>query len=186
MISKFIRSTMSMPKYQHAALAGLSALGFGLIKPQLDASYLASRHPVDYATGQLSFSAELVKGYYAHMIDIYWKTQFIDFGFIAAVFCLGLFFATAIARVSRLGSWGRWLGMAAGFAAMSGATADAFENFISFVMLSNPNSFPSWIAVVASTFSALKFAMISSAILGCVASLFFAFLVYVLKKPQIG
>ncbi|NBR89284.1 MAG: hypothetical protein EBS68_05115 [Rhodobacteraceae bacterium] len=75
---------------------GLTAVAFGAfqaVKSLLDESYAASKYPVDYATGQLAFSAEKLEGYYAVMseagtLGTYWKTQFIDFGFIASVITL--------------------------------------------------------------------------------------------------
>ena len=60
------------------------------MKSRLDASYAASGNPADYATGQLAFDARIIESYYARMIEagtlpVYLQTQFIDFGFIAAM-----------------------------------------------------------------------------------------------------
>jgi hypothetical protein len=179
MLRKFSQMPFSLSKFTHAACAAMSVAAFMVVKPKLDASYLASLHPADYATGQLSFSGDLVKSYYAHMIstgtlDRYWQTQFIDFGFITAVFCLGLFFITGAARFSPPQSWGRRIGMISALSAMFGALADSLENLVSFVMLSNPTDFPNWIAVLGSTISMIKFTLISSAMFGCILAVLFA------------
>jgi hypothetical protein len=191
MIRKLVNYPLSLPVLTHAALAAAAVIGFILVKPQLDASYAASNHPVDYATGQLSFNGEVLKGYYAHMIkagtlDIYWQTQFIDFAFIVAVFCLGLFLCTGAARIARHNSWGRHVGMFAAIAAMSGALCDVDENLLSFVMLSNPAGFPNWIAIICSSFSALKFALITAAMGGVVFALAFASFGRLFHRPRVG
>jgi len=104
-----------LPVVAHLTAAALAFGVFLWVKGQLDASYAASGHPVDYATGQLAFDARIIEGYYAHMIEtgslqIYWQTQFIDFGFIAAVMTVAMLFGTLAARfggrINRLGVWG--------------------------------------------------------------------------------
>jgi len=124
---------MSLPIAVQALCAVGTVFGFQWIKGVLDANYAASNHPVDYATGQTTFSGDKIKGYYAEMqeagtLDIYWQTQLIDYGFILAIACMGLFVATLIARFGRPGSWGRRLGLFAGAAALLGALCDAIEN----------------------------------------------------------
>lgn len=54
----------------------------------------------------------------------------------------------------------RW-SLGAGLSVMLGATFDAIENLISFVMLANPQGFANWIALPYSGFSAAKFALIT-------------------------
>jgi len=52
--------TLSLPLH---GLATAGAFGlFQIARTRLDASYAASGYPVDYATGQLSFSAERLEG----------------------------------------------------------------------------------------------------------------------------
>lgn len=165
MLSIF-NTVMKLPVVVHVACAAATFAGFQFAKTKLDASYAASGHPVDYMTGQTGFNAEAVKGYYAQMqdaetLDVYWTTQLIDFGFIAAMVCLGLFFCTLVARAGRIDSWARRIGIIAGASLVGGAISDAIENGWSFVMLSNPADFAGWLAIVYSGFASLKFALIT-------------------------
>lgn len=151
--------------WAHAAGTVLSVLAFGGVKSALDASYLASQHPVDFVTGQTGFSASLVKSYYAQMseagtLGIYFKTQLIDFGFIAMMALTGLMLGTLIARLGVAGGFGRKLGFAAALCVMTGAGFDAMENFTSFVMLADPADFADWIAMPYSAFAVAKFGFI--------------------------
>lgn len=163
---------LRLPLAAHLAAAALAFGGFQWVKGRLDASYAASQHPVDYATGQLAFDAHVIEGYYAHMIEagslhIYWQTQFIDFGFIAAVMTVAMLSGTLAARLgermNRLGVWGWRLGLAAAVLGVAGATLDALENLLSFAMLSRPQAIPQILAQTYSTVAALKFALLTSA-----------------------
>ena len=130
-----------------AAHLGATMLAFGglqWVKSRLDASYAASGHPADYATGQLAFDARIIESYYARMIEagtlpVYLQTQFIDFGFIAAMVALSVLLGTLAARlgarINRLGAWGWWMGLAATMLGAAGAGFDVLENLLSFVML---------------------------------------------------
>ncbi len=53
---------LNRPLCAHLILAAASIGWFLWIKGKLDMSYAASKHPVDYATGQTSFSADMIKG----------------------------------------------------------------------------------------------------------------------------
>lgn len=161
--------------------AAASAFGaFNWVKGRLDESYAASGHPVDFATGQLAFDAALIESYYAHMIgggtlDVYWQTQVIDFGFIAAVMAVSLLFGTLAARFAdgslRVGIWGRHLGLAAAVLGMAGAGFDAVENLVSFAMLANPQTIPQPLALAYSSAAAIKFGLLTLAMLALVASI---------------
>ena len=191
MILSPLHRVLSLPLIAHAVCAVATVFGFQWVKGKLDASYAASNHPVDYATGQTSFSGETIKGYYATMqeagtLDVYWQTQFIDFGFILAIACMGLFVATLVARLGRPNSWARRLGLFAGAAALLGALCDAIENGWSFVMLSNPTDFADWLAFPYSAFASAKFAMIAFAMFALLASLLVAIIGRAAKKPKLG
>ena len=54
------RRVLSLPIWLHSGLAALSVAGFQWVKGRLDSSYAASRHPVDYMTGQTGFSGEAI------------------------------------------------------------------------------------------------------------------------------
>lgn len=162
---------------------GAAAIAFGAfnwVKGRLDESYAASGYPVDYATGQLAFDAALIESYYAHMIDggtldIYWQTQVIDFGFIAALVAVSLLFGTLAARFAdsslRVGIWGRHLGLLAAGLGMAGAGCDAVENLLSFAMLTNPRAIPQPLVLAYSSAAAIKFGLLTLAMLALVASI---------------
>lgn len=161
-----------LPLLVHVIAAGAAFGLFHWVKAWLDASYEASRHPVDYATGQLAFDAGVIEGYYAHMVeagtlDIYWRTQFIDFGFIAAVMAVSVLFGTLAARlggrVNGIGVWGWRLGLAAAVLGVAGASFDILENLLSFVMLARADAIPQPLAIAYSTAAAIKFALLTAA-----------------------
>ncbi len=169
-----------LPLAAHLGAATLAFGGFQWVKGRLDSSYAASRHPVDYATGQLAFDAGLVESYYAKMIEagtlpVYLQTQFIDFGFIAAVMSVSVLFGTLAARlggrINRLGVWGWWAGLAAAMLGVMGASFDVLENLVSFFMLDRPQAIPQPLALAYSTAAAAKFALLTSAMLCLLLSL---------------
>lgn len=162
------RRVAQIPVAIHIGLTGASVAAFVLAKSALDLSYTASRHPVDYATGQLAFSAEKIGGYYQAMTDagtlpVYWKTQFIDFGFIASVAVLGLLLGSLGARLWPSGSFGRKAGLAVPILAVLGAGFDAVENLLSFWMLSAFPTIPNVLALVYSSVAAAKFVLLTCA-----------------------
>lgn len=182
---------MTAPLAAHGAAAAVTFLGFNWVKGKLDAHYAASNHPVDYFTGQTSFSGETIKGYYGHMIekgslDIYWQTQLIDFGFILAIACMGFFVCTLIGRLGRPNSFGRRVAVLAGIAVIFGALCDAIENLLSFVLLTNPTDFPNWIALPYSGFASLKFALITIGMLAVIVSLILSVGGKIFGKSKLG
>lgn len=188
---RVMKKIIDMPVLVHAALAVISVFWFQWAKGKLDASYAASRHPVDYMTGQTSFSGETVKGYYAAMTDagtlnIYVKTQLIDFGFILGFLGIGLFVCTLIARPNRAESIGRRIGVLAGLAFVFGGISDMIENGWSFVMLANPSTFADWLAIPYSAFAVLKFGLITLGLALSLVSLLTIVVGRALNKPNIG
>lgn len=154
----------------HLAAAGLSFIALGIINAVLNSSYERSRFPVPYAEGQTTFDGAKLKEFYRFMIDqdtlgIYWQTQFIDFGFIAAMAAVGLTIGSLVARLHRPGSRPARLGIAAAWLISLGAAFDAVENLISFTMLARPESFPNWLAIPYSTAAVIKFALITCGML---------------------
>lgn len=188
---KLLQKVTGLPIFAHVVLA-VGVIGwFGWAKGKLDASYAASRHPVDYMTGQTSFSGETVKGYYATMsdagtLDIYVKTQLIDFLFIFGFLGIGLFVCTLIARLGRDASFGRKAGLGAGLAFIAGGVSDMIENGWSFVMLANPANFADWLAIPYSAFAVLKFGLITLGMAMLLVSLLSTFGGRALCKPHIG
>ena len=136
----------------------------------LTALYTASKHPVDYLTGQTSFDAASIKGWYAAMgdagtLDLYWATQLFDFVFITAVAATGLITITFLARIQPERSLGQRLAHRSATLLLLGAGFDALENLISFVMLAAPQTFPNWIALPYSSAAVIKFGLIGLALL---------------------
>jgi len=191
MAMRLIRSIYNLPILVHLLLVAGSFAYFQMIKGILDRSYLASKHPVDFATGQTRFSAEAVRGYYAKMtnegtLEIYWETQFIDFGFILAVILLGLFLASLPGRLATEGSWARRVSMGASITVICGGLCDLIENLISFVMLSDPAGFADWIAILYSSFAVAKFALIATGLSLFAISWLLLILGRLTRHPKIG
>lgn len=188
--SIFQRAT-ELPIWIHS-IAAIDTIGFfQFIQGKLDASYAASLHPVDYFTGQTSFSAETIKGYYAQMqgtgtLDIYWQTQIIDYGFILAMVCMGLFVITLIARLNREGSLGRRFGIYGSLSVTLGAICDAIENVWSFIMLADATGFADWLALPYSGFASIKFAFITLGMLLTLLSIVSSGIGRAANKPSIG
>ncbi len=155
-----------LPLYAHGILAVLAFVLTRVTNIILDTSYAASQYPVPFFVGQTAFSGEKLKAYFAYMLErdtlgIYWRTQFIDFSFIAATFIVGLIISLFLARLHLKSSWLYKLSLMAVVIVPLGAVFDALENLVSFVMLSQPTSFPNWLALVYSSFAVLKFASIA-------------------------
>lgn len=167
---------IALPVTVHAGLMLAAFAAFQAVKARLDASYAASGHPVNYATGQLAFDAEVIAGYYAAMqaggtLDIYRQTQMIDFGFIASMMVLGALLGTLVARLGPDRSLGRRLGMAAAGLTLAGAGFDVAENLLSFALLRDPANLPQGLALAYSSAAAAKFALLTLAMLAVVASI---------------
>jgi hypothetical protein len=152
---------LALPLKFHA-VATLVAFGaFQGTRITLDRLYAASQHPVDFATGQLAFDGALIDGYYASMrvggtFDTYVRTQIFDFAFIASVIVFGILFGTLLSRLGRAGTAPATMGIGAAYFACAGATLDAAENMVSFVLMQF-ESIPQVLAYLYSIFAALKF-----------------------------
>ncbi|WP_155370736.1 hypothetical protein [Catellatospora vulcania] len=147
-------------------LLGLFGAGFvaqRVSQGVLDGLYARSGYPVPYYAGQLSFSGRKLSGWYSAMerggtLETYWQTQFVDFAFIAAT---ALFFTAALLLVARAmppASAARSKAVALVPLALVAPVADALENLISFVLLSDPAHVNGALAIVYSTVAAVKFA----------------------------
>lgn len=170
-----------LPLIVHATVAFGAFMLLGFSNSVLDASYAESLFPVPYAVGQTTFDGELLKSYYQFMIDqdtlgIYWRTQFIDFGFIASMFIVGLLIPTLLRRIALLSSWGYSILTVAGILIPLGAIIDTIENLNSFIMLAQPQTFANWLALPYSTFAVIKFGCIGLGMLAMVLGLAVAIL----------
>lgn len=165
----------------HTLLSIGAFILLGFINTILDASYAESLFPVPYAVGQTTFDGQQLKSYYQFMLDkntlgIYWQTQFIDFGFIAAMFITGLLIPILLRRIALSSSWGYSILTLAGVLIPVGAIFDAIENLNSFIMLVQPQTFPNWLALPYSTFAVIKFGCIGLGMLAMLLGLLVAIL----------
>jgi hypothetical protein len=190
-LMKVFEKLTQLPIWAHG-LGLVAVFGvFNVVKARLDALYAASGHPVDYATGQTTFDAQRVKGFYdvmdqAGTLGIYVQTQIFDYVFMLTLAAFGAMLGTFVARAGRQGSWARRIGLTAAIAALFGAVMDALENGVSFVMLADPAGFADWLVLPYSGFAAIKFALIGLALLCVAACLIIAALGRVFKRPSLG
>jgi hypothetical protein len=151
-----------------SSVAGLCFYMF--ISSVLDASYKESKFPVPYFVQQTCFDAAKIKEWYAFMLqqntfDIYLRTQFIDFAFIASVIFAGFTVWTLAANFFTKGSFFNIYGCKMAFMLPIAAGFDILENVISFFMIADPVHFASMWVIPYSTFAVLKFAFWSIALL---------------------
>lgn len=111
--------------------------------------------------GQLAFDAARTRGWCGELlergtVDVYRHAQWVDFifiaGLLATLFVLHLMLAKA--HRDRPG-WQRltlWLAIPR----PAIASADIWENLVTLTMLRAPTSFPAWLAILASTLSAVQ------------------------------
>ncbi len=157
----------------------------------LNQSQAASKLPVPYYVAQLSFSPSQLKAWYAGMLqqgtlDIYLRTQHIDFLFILSTLALHvialLWLSRAFAPASRLR---RWLVAAACISAIA-PLADACENLVCYAMLAHPLDFADPLAYLYSSCSTVKFAFFVFAYLAGIAGVLAAVGVRVRKLLMRG
>lgn len=107
-----------------------------------------------------SFSGSELKSHYAILvnqgtIDTFITQQYLDYGLM---FFTGLFFfilTLYVARKHKDDSWRRF-GFIGAFLFPAAACMDAIENASLLIMLSNPQGFPNWLAIVYSSFASIK------------------------------
>lgn len=102
---------------------------------------------------------------------IYVQTQVFDFLFIASVIAFGICLGTLISRLGAPKSMTRKIGAAAVFFAFAGGTLDALENLVSFALMQFETAIPNGLALIYSSFAALKFASLTTAMVLAVVAL---------------
>lgn len=150
-------------------LALLGAFGaLAVVNTVLDELYARSGFPVPYAEGQTTFDGGRLKEFYAVVLDegsmgYYWATQLFDYVFMAALALFGVVAGSRLVRAAQRRSRPRIATLAASGAGavVAGASLDAVENLISFVMLAQPRTFADWIALPYSAAAAAKFAAVT-------------------------
>ena len=155
----------------------------------LNTSYASSGFPVPYWQAQLSFDANKLKGWYQVLIergtlDRYIQTQHIDFVFIVSVLILHVAVLLAIARAMPANSWLRRAMVGAAMLSAIAPIADALENVMSYIMLSNPADFADGLAWAYSSLAAIKFAMFTFAYLAAVVGIIAAAWLFVTRRIQ--
>ena len=155
----------------------LFAFAFNLAASQwLNASYASSKFPVPYFEAQLSFDHLKLKTWYAALtalgtLSIYTQTQHIDFVFIISVLLLHFFALLFAAKLIPASSKWHKLSLIAALASTIAPLADALENLVSYLMLLNPIDFNSYLALIYSSFAAVKFAFFTFAYIALAVSL---------------
>ena len=163
--------------------------GFAVLIQQLTMGWLnglyeATEFPVSYMVGQTAFSGELIKSYYAVLLEkgtfeSYINVQLVDYLFMVTVFMSHALVCIAIYLSVPNKPWLKSLAWTMVILTPLAAVADAFENLVSFFMLADPDGFANWLAYPYSAFAVLKFALFTlfmvwttSAILICIGSRF--------------
>ena len=170
----------------------LVAFAFNLWATELlNASYSASGFPVPYWQAQLSFDHVKLKAWYGVLIakgtlKKYVITQNIDFFFIVSVLLLHTSALLAISRFLPEQSKSRLFMAWASLFAVVAPLADAIENGISYIMLANPAHFEPSLALVYSSFSAIKFGMFTFAYLAALGGLLAAIVMWGLQKKRVA
>jgi hypothetical protein len=159
------------------AIIVLFAFIFNLAASEwLNASYIESKFPVPYYEAQLSFDHLKLKAWYAFLISKgtlsnYVQTQHIDFVFIVSVLFLHFFALLFVAKL--IPSTVKWhqLTLMAALLSTIAPLSDALENVVSYLMLSNPLNFSSYLALIYSSFAATKFAFFVFAYVAAIAGI---------------
>lgn len=155
----------------------------------LEKSYAASKFPVPYFQQQTSFDAVSMKEWYSFMIqentfNIYLRTQFIDFIFIAAVIAAGFSLWTFISSLHKKGSFFQRIGYKMAFALPLAGAFDVLENLVSFFMIANPTDFSDAWIIPYSSFAVLKFGCWTIALAWVVVSLLALPFTFLFKKER--
>ncbi len=165
MLEKF--KTNLDEKFSAPMLWALSIVSFvisKLIQTQwLDKSYAESRFPVPFYEGQTTFDALETKAHFQVLLDhetldIFWRTQFIDFAYIIATF---VFTVAVMAAIYKMLAFNASLQRFAWLMLLLmpfNVIMDVLENLVSFVMLTNPTGFADWLIFPYSSFAVAKFA----------------------------
>jgi hypothetical protein len=133
--------------------------------------YIRSGFPPALISGQLAFSPESFRAWYAVLLEkgtlhVYVWTQIVDYLFIIGLLATLFIVHLMIAKAQPNPGWRR-LALTFAILAPAIAASDAIENIVTLSMLANPTNFSPALAYLASTFSAIKWtwASIGSALI---------------------
>jgi hypothetical protein len=192
---KFITSTHNrihssiVPKLATWQWWLVAIVGFAIMRSTmawLDGLYAASQFPVPFFIGQTRFDGEVVKGYYAVLMELgtfdkYVGVQIADYAFMVTVFIFQFCLAIAAYRIAPPLSFMKAIGKAMIFIGPMCAVCDALENAVSFVMLANPLEFANWLAIPYSTFAVVKFGIFGLAYLWAIVAFSTGLIYYVVS-----
>lgn len=130
----------------------------------VEISFASVQFPGTLFQAQLAFDAQVVKAQYGILLSqgtmpLYIRTQWIDFVFISGLALAGFVGHVALARTFPVGSRGYRITLLLGMLFVIGAGCDALENVTGFLMLADPLNFPDGLAVIYSTFAAIKWSL---------------------------
>ncbi len=175
-------------------LAGIVIVSYfakAKIEALLNHHYALSKFPVPFYEAQLSFNADKLRQWYQYLhehgtFEQYIFTQHFDFYFMACVLilhfsCLQLI-ATFLKNNIRLNK----LFCRFAFLSCLAPLADALENGVAYIMLANSQYFPDYLALIYSSFAAIKFSMFVLTYIAIAVGIFTIALVYLKKlfKPK--
>jgi hypothetical protein len=120
-----------------------------------------SGYPADLFTSQLSFSGDLMRGYYALTnIEIYRISPSLDYifmlGYGLIAFSLSLLIARRYDDTSKI----HRVGILVAIFGITAACCDAIENIFILTMLTNPGGFPNYLAISHSVFALIKWILL--------------------------
>ncbi len=157
----------------------------------LDKSYSDSKFPVPFYEGQTTFDAIETKAHFQVLIenntlDVFWRTQLIDFVYILATFLFTIFAMVSVYKMLAFSIKLQRISWHMIFLMPLNAILDVFENLVSFIMLSNPTDFANWLIIPYSSFAVAKFTFYLIGYLWIIAALFIKlFYVKNMKKPSV-
>lgn len=157
----------------------------------LDKSYSDSKFPVPFYEGQTTFDAIETKAHFQVLIenntlDVFWRTQLIDFVYILATFLFTIFAIVSVYKMLAFSIKLQRISWHMIFLMPLNAILDVFENLVSFIMLSNPTDFANWLIIPYSSFAVAKFTFYLIGYLWIIAALFIKlFYVKNMKKPSV-
>ncbi len=175
----------SLKAWQWWALAIASFAVCRFTMTWLGGLYQASLFPVSIFEGQTTFNGDLVKSYYAVLLENGTLGKYIGVQLLDFLLMLTMFAALACMTIAAYRSVpdNKIIKNIAWFIVIAAPLApffDALENFVSFFMLADPLHFPNWLAMPYSTFAVTKFALSGlgfmwTPLAGFISLLWFAF-----------
>lgn len=123
-----------------------------------------NEYPVSFIESQLSFSGEEIKGHFAQMnsesIALYKIGNLLDYIYMIGYGLMMFAGSVIFLRVYPEASFGEKIGKIFAITGIIAPLCDAIENVFILIMITNPASFPNYIAILHSIFAVIKFGLI--------------------------